>query len=727
MKKVKIKFSPTSPITLLLVIGLIYFAIWTRLGTLKTKVILDYDPWWHYRYAVDILENNLRPKRWDLLSFFPPGRPVILTQLGWEYTMILFYKISSLLNPEVNFMYVAKLAPAIMVGLTVIPAYLLGRLISNNKWGGLLTALFAISAPAFVGVSMVGYCDTDAVVVFYSFLTIYSIILAMKGKKIYHYILAIGTCLIGMFNWWFIWYVLLFFLIFIPSLVAFRIIEDIVEKRRFEFDIKENIKKSLPLIKPLLIILVTVNILSTLLGFGNFINVFTVATGFLAGRLAIVNVSVAELQVINILTKEGFNQVAMRVGLIPTLLALIGLPILAIYKVFRKMEINFTEIFLFLWMLLTFYLILHGVRFSLLFTCAVAASSGYVIGNLLNYVKNKSILSSATVHGLVVYIALISISNVIQIGLASSGMEVEQEWIDMLDWLKSNADSNAIVTTWWDPGHIIAGYTGLRVHADGAHCSQDECIPYSHDVRIKDAGKVLVTNDEEEAIKILKKYMELTPEQCQMVKKKFKDIVPKEACEPASEMYFIASNDLIYKYPWHAYFGDWNNIQKQYLLLQLSGEVKDEKGNRIGLSYGDDTVIVLFKNNKLIPILNKRDVIKEILYFQNGELKDEIVENGTIGSVFLMEGFSGAIFMPIDHEESKLFLRCTDCKSYPCPESNCENGKDDNFNRLVDEKMTFAERDSLFTKMFFLNGEGLKHFKLVYSNPKIKLYKVMFD
>ena len=45
--------------------------------------------------------------------------------------------------------------------------------------------------------------------------------------------------------------------------------------------------------------------------------------------------------------------------------------------------------FRFIWALVTFYIILNGVRFALLFSVAVAASAGYVIGNIINYIKNK--------------------------------------------------------------------------------------------------------------------------------------------------------------------------------------------------------------------------------------------------------------------------------------------------------------------------------------------------
>src|SRR3989304_4257084 len=36
---------------------IIYLAVWVRLGTVNTPTVLDYDPWWFYRYAKEILAN----------------------------------------------------------------------------------------------------------------------------------------------------------------------------------------------------------------------------------------------------------------------------------------------------------------------------------------------------------------------------------------------------------------------------------------------------------------------------------------------------------------------------------------------------------------------------------------------------------------------------------------------------------------------------------------------
>jgi asparagine N-glycosylation enzyme membrane subunit Stt3 len=64
---------------------------------MSSKIMLDYDPWWYYRYAKYLLDNNLQAPKWDLLSYFPPGRPV-QDPMGWEYIVVISYKIFSLFD-----------------------------------------------------------------------------------------------------------------------------------------------------------------------------------------------------------------------------------------------------------------------------------------------------------------------------------------------------------------------------------------------------------------------------------------------------------------------------------------------------------------------------------------------------------------------------------------------------------------------------------------------------
>lgn len=420
----------------------------------------------------------------------------------------------------------------------------------------------------------------------------------------------------------------------------------------------------------------------------------------IGGEPLIVNISVAELQPINIFTLSGFSSVASRVGLLPALLTLIGLPVLALYKFFRREKISYVEVFLFLWALVTFYLILKGVRFSLLFSIATGISSGYVVGNIFNYLKNKNLLLLSSVSAVLMIFILVSISTAFAVGKSSdSGLRISQNWYDALGWLKSNADSNSLVATWWDPGHIITGYTGLKVHADGAHCNAASCIPYNHNIRIEDMGRLMTTSNESESIQLVKKYTHLTPEQCNAAKQQYGDIMPPNACDDVSEVYIIASNDLIGKYFWMNCFGtfdndlwnssggkQWNCDQRSYLNIPLTSI--DNQGLPI-YTTNSFTIGLVPNGTNIVAIINspgqgiRNSVVSDIVYSNNGIVKHlKANGSGTIdGLVWVDPSFQQIIYM---------------------------DGK---------------VRDSVFTKMFFFGGEGLAKYQLVFQNSEVKIFK----
>jgi len=745
---------------------------------MKDDTVLDYDPWWQYRYAKMILENGMKIPKWDLLSFFPPGRPTY-TSLGWEYTMIFFYKTLSPFIKDFTFMEAAKLSPALMVGLASVAAFFLGKTLTNN-WGGIATGIFAALTPTFIGVSMAGYCDTDAVVVFYSFLCIFSIFFALKKKKIYYYAIALIANLFFIYNWWFGWYISFFMLLFIPTLIGYKIFEGLILDRKIDpSKTWENVKS---IVIPVFIFIAALNIIGFVLDFGNVVDFVKIGLGFAGGSGGgIVNVSVAELQPINILTKSGFMSVATRIGIGPMLLFLIGLPVLVFYKIYKKEKANFVEIFLFMWSIVTFYLILHGVRFSLLFSAASTAAAGYVVGNLIKKInlgflifsgslliysfmifnpsailtlffvlaslvlviaslfvffklekndEKENDLIKATFLGVTALFILIFISDAMAFASQAGGMEVSHNWIEMLEWMKKNADPKAEVATWWDPGHIIAGYTGLRVHADGAHCGTEECIPYPHNTRIQDMGRMMTTSNETETVELMKKYMVLSKEQCDEVKEKYGDIVPKEACEPATEMYFIASSDLIGKYTWMDYYGGYRapiasqqDLEKNPgvccpstpdtepgqmscgefadqskgvwvwcpWIFSFTGQQQDQQGNPVFVyDYSGLKIAIIQKGNELIPVYSNKYVIKNMIFYNQGKEQKLDLSNSTVN----LEKIDGMIWV------------------------------DPSFQNLI--YFSPSVKDSIFTRLFFFNGKDLDHFELVFSNSEVKLFKVKF-
>lgn len=708
---IMLKFNKNQMLSVTLVIlallGISFLGVYIRSSTLSSPTVLDYDPWWFYRHAKEIVENDYKVPDWDALSYYPPGRPYSLQQ-GWPFTIAFMYKFANVFT-DINLMQVAKWSPLIMVVLIPIPAFFLGRLISNNL-GGLIAALFSVIAPTFIGVSMGGYSDSDVVMVFYTFLSILMIVSTIKYAKykilsIPFYILSAISVLLFTFNWSAGWLPLILFLVFIPTFIVFRVLEEMIHQRKLKINIKAFFPDFKSIIIPLLIIFVIANVAGYIVGYRTMFHSLLGGLAFtgLGGDRLIVNISVAELQTIDIFTKSGFLTVAERVGMLPTIMTLICLPLLVVYKLYKKEKINFIEIFLFLWALASFYLIIKGIRFSLLFSISASLSAGYVIGNLYNYLRHRNVLIFSTIFAVIGALTFIAISNAIQIGIASGGLGISDNWYNALDWLKENADKDALVATWWDPGHIITGYTGLKAHADGAHCGYPHCSPYDHNTRIRDMGRLMSTNNETESIEIIKKYVHLSQEECDKNKILHGNKFSEDNCRDITEVYVLATSDLIGKYYWMSCFGNfdmklwqktggkqWKCDGRNFAQIPFS----NFDNQRLPVySTGGLTVTLLQNETNLLAVLNspsqgiRNTLVKNVVFYQNGvELRSTSDNDKALDAmVWIDPSFSFILLME--------------------PEI----------------------RDAVFTQMFFFNGRELDNFDMVYQNPEVKIFKAKLN
>jgi asparagine N-glycosylation enzyme membrane subunit Stt3 len=681
---------------LIFLIAIMYFAVLVRWTTSNFDYILDYDPWWFFRYAQDLVQNNLVPPKWDILSYFPPGRPVT-AYLGWSYTIAIFYLFTKLFT-TITLMRFSGLFIAFFSAACAIPAYFVGKSVTN-KWGGLTTAFFGTITPIFVSRSIAGYPAADAADVFWTFVTVFTTLYAIKtfkGFKDKKSWFAIGITVLSYwlfaFNFNNSWYIYFFFIAFIPLLIVFRIIESLVG-RKHEGSFGTKFKTILRDNKNGFIAIILIGI------FGQLVTQLTsgwpfntlppiqnlfAAFDFINNNALLVNISIAELQSLNVFSVQGFTQLINNIGYVPIFL-MFGLFALIVFKWVKKKEVSNAEYFTLVWLLATFWLITHGIRFALLFAIAVAAAAGFVVGNIVELLKGKNILIVSTIYGILIFAMVWHLSDNIAFSANASGLDIGQNWKDALNWLKSNADKNAVVATWWDPGHIITGFTGLKVVADGAHCTPASCIPYSINVRIQDLGRAFATSDENESAKILQKYIQLSPQDCQKVKQTFGDLVPSAACAPASEMYFIASSDLIGKYYWLSYFG--TGTQHNFVQLSLTNVGTDQNGTQNEFDYGNGALVLLNQNGRLVPVVNNKNIIKNIIYYVNGQPQQYQYANATDlvdGLVIVDSSFQQATYL-----DPQIMI-------------------------------------SVFTKLYFGNGQGLNHFQLVYNNGEVKIFKVIF-
>jgi dolichyl-diphosphooligosaccharide--protein glycosyltransferase len=267
-----------------------------------------------------------------------------------------------------------------------------------------------------------------------------------------------------------------------------------------------------------------------------------------------------------------------------------------------------------------------------------------------------------------------------------SGPVLSGNWWEALNWIKSNTAECSVIATYWDPGHFITGIAKRPVVFDGASQNSElflndgKAVRENEDydekrARIHDIGTALFTSNETEAIELLKPYQ-------------------FENCpEP---MYFIASSDLIFKSQWWSYFSTWNPVEKGkkyvYAMLNLGGQAPLVQENVMAYNFpaGGNQAFLIYEKDGTYKILfqagNQYAKVKRFVYLKDGRLYEEIEDEAELpGAVLAMTDFRQIIYMPPELE------------------------------------------NSMFTRLFFFNGQGLKHFEYVKEwGGEVKLFKIKF-
>jgi hypothetical protein len=239
---------------------------------------------------------------------------------------------------------------------------------------------------------------------------------------------------------------------------------------------------------------------------------------------------------------------------------------------------------------------------------------------------------------------------------------------------------------------MISANAERRDFADGAHCG-NTCF-YNINDRITDIGKIMATTDENESLSLINKY--------------------KGTSEKA---YWIASDDLIGKYQWLQYFGTGCDARTDsqcsiYMLLSRTKVAYDQNGNPILVfadSSGSINSIVLFGEIPLPLLIQGRDAMlyRDMIYYNGNELKNYSFENlNETKMAALKEGL----------KQYNLILSNQTVPLTAWMPSNY------GYMTLIPDRL----KDTVFTKMFFLEGQGLEHFKQVFRNEQVKIYEVVF-
>lgn len=698
---------------LLIFIFLLSFGI--RLGSVDSKWLLAYDPYMQYRYTEDVVQDGVLSK-WDEFSYYPPGRTMsIIPPLMYYVTGYLFIIFGPLLGMTLTSFcsYITVLYGA----LSVIPAYLLGKEFSGKN-AGILSAFFVGMSPAILTRTMGGFYDTDALVIFFTLFSLYFLVRALRKKTYLDYGLAtLGLVLFGL-AWVAAWYIPI--IVILSTLTYFMLLLlfgqsgwKIKTSTGFSERFKNSFRDFRLVLIPLAIIFIVANVVIWLLGY----NAMSSALNLLLfaqdpAKLLIVNISVAELQNLDVFG-GAWAELFARIG-VPLIFTIPG-TLLLLKKEKKNGAILLT------WAGVSFYAITRGIRFMLVFAPAACIASAIAFSESYRYIKNTgnyaplisfgflaSVLVSITrpeagvvlslILALVlffyskkdeiipkiskpVFLSAILIALIITLSQGSnaalvSGISepINSNWEGAYIWLGDETAKDSVVGSWWDPGHRIAGISERRNIADGAHCPDEYCEP-GLNTRITHLGKIFTTSNETEAKNLLLKYR-----------------------GNASEMYWIASDDLIAKFRWLQYFGTGcdgtgiytlNGQQKCPLYSQIPAQTYSYDLNYTIKSYQYGSGITAFEQDGQWVVVieqNGKNYLfeKEITYVnETPQFMDFTWMNETLpGTIWLHPDKNYIVFIP----------------------KTLEN--------------------SLFTRMFFYEDTNLENFELVFKNKQVKIYKL---
>lgn len=674
-------------------IGIFLFSYHIRAINVIEDRILSFDPTFQLRFTQYFVDWGFWPA-WDELTYYV-GRPIGATLLGplMSYlTAIAFW----LLTPfGFTLKTTASYAAAVYGAMIVFPAFALGKELSN-KYGGLIAAILAGTAPQILVRTFGSSYDTDQLALFFILLTLYLGLLMLKKKDIKSFAYAFTgfvafTLAWGLFIYSYALLAISVAMLFILTLFSTKK-EIIKEGMEIAIKQKDKMKKALDIFKKDFIIMIA--LLAAIFSAGfllksePWLSIPSIIGFALTPEAWIVNISIAELQAFNIFAMSGWMTSMGRFvsGFAPLdntlfiiFIALLGIGAYSAFKNEDKRNLSFTLTLL----LLGIYTTIRGVRFTEFTSALFVILIGAGFGHLMNHCKKDEYLKIFAI-GLGLSIIFIVAGIGMQLG-NQLGPDMDPNWDNAWNFLKTQTPELSLVGTWWDPGHMISALAERRNFADGAHCPEP-CF-YNINDRIKDLGTIMATSDEDVSLNLINKYRGTSP-----------------------NVYWIASADLIGKYQWLQYFGTGcdariNQNCELYSQVPRSDVKYDDAGNLQAFYYQN---IVITVQGLPIPVIiqGKNGIIVDevIFYDQAGELRifnlnDLITPELITSAASVLNVNIGETTAPISIWISK------------------------DYGTVV--VIPRSLRETVFTKMFFTEGQGLDHFKQVFRNEYVKIYEVI--
>ena len=570
--------------------------------------IYNIDSFYFLRIAKNLIKTGMYGDKeengveYDTLVTAPLGTP-ITTKWLHPYVLTWLYRAFASINPKIPLMEAVGFFPIITVIISLVFVFWL-----TYSMQGIYSAFFATLFLGILGNGIAhtswGDIDTDAYNILFPIIIITIFFFALKAEVLWKKIILIsGTSFIltmySMFwqGWWFLFDGILGALI---TKIAYEIYQSITTKN------SEELKK---IIKFSILFFVFTGVFVTI-----FVNFETFSSSFgspFQYKQSITSVArfdiwpnvyktVAELHtssVSDIIQSTG-GMLSISIGIFTFLI---------IITTKKQEPIAIICLLLLLWYFGMLYATKNAIRFAIFLIIPISIGFGIGIGRIIQYItKNEQEISIKYLSNVLKVLVIISAFAIIMFSQQVKGsLEViskiepiiNDAWVTTLNAIKQDSKPNAIITSWWDYGHMFKYVAERPVTFDGG--SQHTTISYwvarmfttSNEseaigiLRMLDCGSTIavemtenLTNNSLTAINLIKKVIDKTKEETEKIYEQqgfnATNIIPYLKCNPP-QAYVIVSGDMVSKSVAWGRFGIWN-FSKTLAVQLAQGKSKYE-------------------------------------------------------------------------------------------------------------------------------------------------------
>ena len=709
--------------------------------------LMEVDGWRWSRYTENVYrfghpwDTIVNGKQIDSLMLAPDGGEVVSYSFLF-YLSTWLYKAFSCVNNSVPIATFLFYLPLFFVVVFLLALYLfcLSRI---GNLGAFICCLFVGLAPIFLLRSCAGWFDTDVLILFFPLLASWFYLNALKTKKSKPRLiwLVLSSMLLGLFSfswgyWWFIFAIIIIFEIYsLAKIILF--------SARYE-------DKGLALFKQRCLLatsffILTIQFVFLFSGVAPFRVLFLqIKDAFSLNSTFVASVWPNVLATVGELRKANLNDLSL-IGSLPPLVASLSFTFVLFWRTLTSKKYLGSEEesvgLFFIWFVCMSYACLKGVRFTMFLIIPLGIFLGWLITEVIRFYK-KNWLLTQLIRLLLFVFVLLSAYQANQVAKRIFPI-VDNTWNNALIKIKNNTPKDAVLNSWWDYGDWIKTIAERKVIFDG----QSQNIPQAYWM-----AKVLITENEEEAIAILrmlnnggnkafeiinrnlhnpfaslillKKTLLMDKEKARSNLSGHLSQADQEAvlglifAKPSSKAYFLVAYPMLETMPYISFLGNWD-----FAKIYLSG-ASYKKGNggsveRLEKSgVNKERVKKLFKEFSSIRVTDLNSwTFKESP--SHGVLLKSQEKDGIVlfdnGLVYLPKEASAYLYIKNSYQRPKsLFIFNQGILGETVyPDGILDSSafifkiKQDYYTFMLDHELA----RSIFVRLYFLNGAGLKYFK----------------